>query len=298
MSLIRVLRTTAATLTHTLYVDETATDATGSVTVVVTRTADGSVVSSGTATHGATGVYTYILPGGPTAPASATWQLDELTVTWTCTVAGAVVSLYDEVEVVGAYLFGLVEARASDSSLADPVKYSTAALAARRIEVEQECERLTGRSFVPRFRRLVVSGNGTSELMLPSYDVRALRSVSTRVVPGGTATALTSLTEVPVTADGIVTRYDGDVFPAGSSNVVVEYEYGLDRPPQDLKDAALLRLRTRLNRSRSGVPDRVSSYSTPDGASYNLRRPVRGSTGIDDVDSVYADYEAPPRGFA
>src|SRR5438128_3225201 len=121
MSLIRVLRSAAAVLTRVTYVDETPTDMTAPPTVTVIRP-DGTVVNSGTAAHpGPAGTYTYTLPGGPSAPGSATWQLDWLTVTWTGILAGGTVTMTDTVESVGGYYFGLAEARASDNSLTDPV---------------------------------------------------------------------------------------------------------------------------------------------------------------------------------
>src|SRR6266542_4321437 len=104
MSLVRVLRTTQVVLSHTFYVDETATSATGSVTYSIKRL-DGTVVTSGTAAGPiTTGVYTV------TVPAQAT--LDVLTVDWTGVVAFATVTARDIVEFVGGFIFGLAEVRA------------------------------------------------------------------------------------------------------------------------------------------------------------------------------------------
>ena len=61
MSLIRVITSAPATLTHVFAVDEVPTDAAGTVTVAATRL-DGTAVSSGNAGHGDPGVYTYALP--------------------------------------------------------------------------------------------------------------------------------------------------------------------------------------------------------------------------------------------
>jgi hypothetical protein len=290
LSLIRVIRTAAATLTRSLFVDETPTDATGSVLVAVTRL-DGTVVTSGTATHpGPTGVYTFILPGQA--------LVDHLDVTWTATLGGATVALTDRVEIVGGFMFGLAEARASDSSLSDPARYPTATLADKRIEVEQECERLTGQAWVPRFARAVLGGTGCDTLVLPHQAVRTVRSVKTRTLPTEAYTAVSTLANFVPSPGGILTRYDGGLFPAGYQSVVVEYEHGADVPPEDLKEAAMMRLRSRLNLSRSGVPDRVNSYTTPDGSTYRVSMPGRDYTGIPEVDAVYQRYSAPPVGFA
>jgi hypothetical protein len=289
VSVIRVQRTTSAVLTQTVYVGETATDASAGLAVTVRRL-DGTVVTGPTAaTHGATGVYTYTLPGQA--------ALDLLDVSWVGIVGGATVTLTDRVEIVGGFLFGLAEARGSDSSLSDPLRYTTADLADKRLAVEIEAERICGWAFVPRFERLTLSGDGTTELTLPFQKLRAVRAISTTVQPG-LPVVVTPLTYVAVEPNGRITRYDGGIFPVGTANVIVEFEHGWDYPPEDLKDKAMYRLRSLLNLTRSGVPDRVSSYSTPDGAVYRITLPTRGSTGIPEVDAVYQRHEAPPLGFA
>jgi len=289
MSVIRVQRTAAATLTRNVYVDEALTDAVAGLSVTVRRL-DGTVVAGPTAAaHPGTGVYTYVLSGAA--------SLDHVDVSWVGDVGGAVVTLTDRVEIVGGFLFGLAEARGSDSSLSDPLRYTTADLADKRMAVEIECERICGWAFVPRFDRLVLSGDGTSTIVLPRQKVRAVRAISTTVQPG-TPMVVTPLTHIAVEPGGRVVRYDGGIFPVGTANVVMEIEHGWDYPPEDLKDKAMYRLRSLLNLTRSGVPDRVSSYSTPDGAIYRITLPSRGSTGIPEVDAVYARHEAPPIGFA
>jgi hypothetical protein len=289
VSVIRVLLTASAVLTRTVYVDETLTDASAGLAVTVTRL-DGTVVAGPTAaTHGSTGVYTYTLP--------AQSALDILEVEWVGLVGGATVTLTDRVEIVGGFLFGLAEARGSDSSLSDPLRYTTADLADKRMAVELECERICGWAFVPRFERVITSGDGSNVLPLPWQKMRTIRAISTRYQPGAT-TIVTPLTDIALEPGGRIVRYDGGIFPAGTSNIVVEFEHGWDNPPEDLKDKAMYRLRSLLNLTRSGVPDRVSSYSTPDGAVYRITLPTRGSTGIPEVDAVYSRYEAPPLGFA
>lgn len=290
MTVLRVLRTAVAQMTKVLYVDETPTDASGSVAVTVTRL-DGTVVASAVATHpGPPGVYMYALPGQS--------QVDHLTVSWTGVLAGATVTQTDRVEIVGSFLFGLKEARDSDPSLADPVRYTTQMLADKRIEVEQECERITGQAWVPRFARVTLAGTGCDTVTLPHQAVRTVRAVTTRTVPTEAYTAVTTLANFVSSPTGILTRYDGGIFPAGHASTVVEYEHGADNPPEDLKEAAMNRLRSRLNLSRSGVPDRVNSYTTPDGSTYRMSMPGPEATGIPEVDAVYARYAAPPVGFA
>lgn len=288
MSTVRALRTAPVTLTHEVRVDETLTNASAGLAVSVTRL-DGTVVTTGAASNPSTGVYTFVLAGQD--------NLDHLDVSWTGTVSGEPITLTDRVEIVGGFIFGLAEARASDPSLSDPVKYTTAMLAEKRIEVEVECERICGWAFVPRFGRFTVSGTGTSELMLSVQRLRRVRALTTRV-PGNPPVVVASMSEIAVESDGRVIRYDGGIFPAGSSNIVIEVEHGADYPPGDLKEKAMYRLRSLLNLTRSGIPDRVSSYSTPEGGTYHVTLPSRGSTGIPDVDATYCRNEAPPLGFA
>jgi hypothetical protein len=305
VALTRVLKTAGATLSRTVYVDETKTDVTGNMTVTVTRR-DGTVVAAQSAivaSHGTTGVYTYNLPGGPTPATSATWQLDALTVTWTGILAGSAVSLTDDVEVVGGFYFGLAEARGSDASLADPVKYPTATLARTRVQVEQEAEEIMQRAWVPRFRRVLLDGTGTSSLVAPDANIRTLRSAAWSWVTGQALVPVTgsNLSAIVVGGNSVLTQPYGLPWPIGTGNVLLEYEYGEDQPPEEIRQAAMTRLRSRCNVNRSTIPDRVSSYTTSDGVTANtfrLSMPGAWSTGIPEVDAVYARWSSAPGGFA
>lgn len=293
---VRVARTATATLSRTFYVGETPTDSTAPVTVAVTDAA-GQDVASGTATSAGTGTGRYTC----TLPAQSTLAL--LTVAWTATISGVQVVEYDQVEIVGGFYFSLAEGRASDSSLADQSKYSTEELLRARQEVEEECERITRRAFVPRYRRITLDGTGTSDLMLPDPGDEQISGIvlrgvrlpirSATVAPryGQTAVALTGgeLAALAVTRDGILRRTDGRVWTEGLANVVLEYEHGNDGPPADLARAALTRFRSRLQMRTSGIPDRATSYST-EGGTYRLATPDAASTGIPDVDAVYSRY--------
>ena len=285
----RVLRTSASVLSHTFEVGETPTDSTTAVTVTVTDPS-GATVATGTATHGATGTYTYALP-----PQAA---LTVLSVAWAATISGAAVVETDTVEVVGGFLFTLSEGRASDASLADRDKYPTADLDAKRLEVEEEVERICDRAFVPRYARVVVDGSGSADLVLPHPDpdrtaahVRAIRSVSMAQRSGGPLVAFTSdeLAALIVRSDNTVTRTD-QWWAEGYGNVLIEYEYGQDGPSLELKNAAMIRLRSMLNANKTGIPDRASSFTSVDGGTYRLTMPGAWATGIPAVDAVYARY--------
>jgi hypothetical protein len=291
---IRIPRGTAATLSHTFCAlgTEAATDPTGTPTVAIVD-ANGTAVTVGTVAvvGGSTGRVSCVLP--------AQSLLCELTVTWTATVAGVGLVETDLVEVVSGYLFSLIEARNSDASLANTTTYPTADLTTHRTEVEAELETICDRAFVPRHRRAVLDGTGTTEMLLTDAqwaaeqrsagDVRVIRSVRMADRADGAFIALSAgeLAAV-VVSDGMLRRVDGRSWTEGSKNIVVEYEYGLSAPPPDLKKAALLRLRSRLNLTRSGIPDRAVSFSAADGGTYRLSQPGAWATGVPEVDAALA----------
>jgi hypothetical protein len=285
VTLLRIQRTSASQLTRTFFLDESPTDSSTTPTVAVTRL-DGTAVTSGSATHpGPPGQYQFTLPGGPTSPASATWQLDTLLVAWTGTLGGALVTLTDTVEVVGGFLFGVPELRVVHKTLSNTSTFPTSLLAANRIKVEQECERICRQAFVPRFGREVLSGRDTDRLGTRYSMLRKLRSVTV----SGVAWSAGDVNAVAVSESGMLTRPGGAVWPAGVGNIVVEVEHGWDQPPEEIRDAAMLRLRSRVTRPASGVPDRVESYSNEAGT-YRMSMPSRQKTGIPDVDADYERY--------
>lgn len=292
---VRVARTRAATLRHVFEVDETPTDATGTVSVAVTDAA-GDAVSSGNAVQAGTGVYTYALPGQA--------ELNTLTATWTATIDAATVVETDEVEIVGGFLFSLTEGRGSDDALKDTTKYPTADLLKARVEVEQELERITRRAFTRHYRRVALDGTGTRDLMLPDggdeqvsgivlRGVRLpLRSAAMSQRAGRPFADLTEaqLAALAVTRDGLLRRTDGGVWTEGIGNIVLGYEYGSDAPPADLKSVSLIRFRSRLNLRKTGIPDRATSYTAAEGGTYRLSMPGADATGIPEVDATYSRY--------
>jgi hypothetical protein len=283
VSLVRVLRTASVTLTHTFTVDEAPTDATGNVTATLKRL-DGTLVNTATASHpGQAGVYTYTLP--PQA------LLDILTLDWSCTLGGSsILSVRDQVEIVGGFLFSPAEARAAHKQLLDNHStWPTVGLATKAVLVEQECERICRQAFVPRFARAALSGTNSPMVGIPQTFphtmLRTLRAVSV----DGVAWAAPDVAAVGLSDTGVLTRPGGAIWPAGFRNIVVEYEHGWDLPPDEgIRDAAILRLRSRLTAASSGIPDRAQSFSVADGGVYRLSTPGPDRTGIPDVDAVYA----------
>lgn len=294
----RVARGAAATLTHTFEVGELATDPTGTPTYAIVD-ANGTAVDSGNATVVGSGT------GQVTAALAAQSVTRLLTVTWVATVGGSSRTEVDTVEVAGGFLFSLKEGRESDPSLTDVDKYPSAALAAKRVEVEQEVEAICDRAFVPRYARVVLDGTGTPELVLrhPDSDrsvaeVRAVRRIAVAPALDEAFVDLSAdeLAAVAVGDDGTLRRTDWAAFTAGLGNVVVEYEYGRTLPPADLVPWLLLRFRSLLNVQRSGIPDRATSFTAADGGTFRLTLPEAYRTGIPLVDAAYERYSRRARG--
>lgn len=274
----RILRGTAATLSYVnLDTEGSPAAANGAVTVRVVRADGTEVLPAGTATTAGTGTGEFSVSLTP----AQTALLDELTVTWTDSDS----SHTTKAEVVGGFYFSVGEARASDSTLENAGKYPDADILAARAEVEQEFEEITGVAFVPRYHRILLSGSGKTSQRIPSRRIRAIRSVEV----DGVAWTTSDVASVRFVGN-VLARADGGFFPVGVRNIVVAYEHGWDRPPADVRRAALLRLRSLLNANKTGIPDRATSFTVTEGGTYRLATAGKDRTGIDSVDAVLARY--------
>lgn len=249
----------------------------GTVTVGVNRADGTQLIAPGTATAGAgTDPRTFTLTGAQTA------ALDILAITWTA----AGVTYPTIAEIVGGYYFSVAQARAADSVLADDVKYPTDTLHTARAEVEDEFEEICQVAFVPRYRRQVLDGSGAACLALPLAYPRRIVAVSD-MAPDGTLTAWTT-----AQVAAIQPKPSGEIysplrsFLCGTRNTVVAWEHGYDRPAADIRQAALLRLRSRATRPKSGVPERATSFQVEGSSVYRLDTGSRTHTGIPDIDNV------------
>lgn len=284
MALYRVLRTAKATLSRTFFLDEEVTDATGEVTVTVTRL-DGTLVQSGAAVgpdadHG----YVFTFNGSD--------DLDELTLTWAATVGGdAIVLDADAIQVVGGFYFGLGEMRGIDAVFANTGRYPTQRLIEARTEVEDEFERITGQAFVPRFARETLSGDGGRLLKLGWPRLRRVRAVTV----GDTAWTGDAVDGFGVDPLGIL-RYEGG-WTAGQGNIVVEYEHGLDRPPSDITRAFKLRAKSFLLTTNSPLPDRAERIATTEVGLVTLAVASKDRTGIPEVDAALERHPSPRPDF-
>lgn len=251
---------------HTFEADDGTLLTPSVVTVTVTRDGSAVPVFGGAATLGAGSVYTVSMNGLPLGVYTVLWD------------GGTGATDRTAFEVVGGHLFTIAEFRASDADLTED-RFPTSAVVRLRDRVAVEFQTITGRSFVTRVERfplLVIDGGN----VLAPMDVQ---SVQLQDSSGAPATVYTLEQVGPFTfVEGV---------PCDGS-YTAEVRYGFPDVPEDVKGAALLRLRSLLFAERSGIPDRATSFQPADGGTYALSTPgVRGAkTGIPDVDVVLADY--------
>jgi len=277
----RVLAGTPAVL-HVSILDQNGEidDTVSSCTVTITR-ADGTALVTNQSATGTAGAFTYTLTGAQTA------QLDLLTATWT---VSSVVRATTRHEIVGGYYFTIAEARAVDPAF-NQQNYSDAQMIAARRDVEDEFERICGVAFVPRFRRGRIRPTGTNIAKAPNPKPRTVTAA--RIwwsASSYTDLTQTELSHIVCEDDGTIRRSDLFVWPYYADSIEVGLEHGFDRPPADIKRAAMTRLRMRLNMARSGIPDRATSYSVADGGTYRLDTADALKVGVPDIDGVLARY--------
>jgi hypothetical protein len=272
----RIVQGLSATLQHTFYSDGVAADPSpATATVTITRDDGTDVVTSQAATRLSAGVFTY------TVTPIHTVLLDTWTVGWTATFGGQSQTFEDIVEVAGGPLFTLAEAR-SLKPLDSLTAYPTAAIVEARTMVETALENACGVAFVPRYGREIVSGDGTTTLMLVPR-LRSIRSVSVDGVP----IAAPSLAGIKVLSSGVA--YNPAWWAGGFANLEIAYEHGHDFPPPRVSQAALLWAKNFL--VKGPIDDRTTSVVSEDGT-FALSTPgMRGATtGIPEVDAVISQY--------
>lgn len=209
--------------------------------------------------------------------------LDTYTCTWTGMKSAAAKEWTSIVELCGGYLFEIADMRAFDSAFTSSATISDAKMRAARTAAEQRLEQACRVAFVPRARRLTLTGNGTSSFFLPDNAVRRVVSLSVDDV----AFTAGELTELDVREWGRVTRGDGLTFEDGSS-IEVFYEHGLDYPDAPVVQAAMLLAREYL--VRSALSSRATVEATDVGF---FRVSVAGPdrpTGLPEVDAVISDF--------
>lgn len=276
MSLVRALTTSPLRLTRTYKVDEQLTDASGPVTVDVARL-DGTAVAGSpfTATQSGTGVY-YISP--TPSLLTDTWVAD-----WNASLGGAATKVRDFVEWVGAFIYELSAGRPARVT-GNTTQWTTADLATRRIQAENDCEALTRTTWVPRFKRVALSGRGDQTIVLPHSDIRAIRAVKV----DGTVWTQDQIDNLWWYPDGTVTQPSG-WWPPGARNCIVEYEHGRDYADPTVSDACSKHGRILLTTSKPGtVPANAISFTAQDGGTYRISAPAVDRVGVPEIDGIYA----------
>lgn len=288
------------TLTHTWYVDGTATNV-GDVTVGIVDGSGSAVVTPGTATtNNGDGTYTYSL-SDQTTP-------DILVSTWTRSDTSA--SVVSHLEVVGSHLFTEPMARAygakddGTAPLSSATEYADATILDGRDRITDELEEWTGRSWIRRYCRAEFAGDGTRSLYLQDgiprlasgyplhrrgriMDVVQLLSVSV----GGTSVATTNF---KVGSGGLISRTSGVFSSATSSsplNVVVEWEYGLPFPVDGADRVGMALLVDRL--VPSAYPERAISWDSEFGTVRMVTEggPMMNRTRIPHVNQWLRDHD-------
>lgn len=262
---------------------------TGLVAVVV-KDVDEATVASGNATAGAeTGVYAYTLSS------AVTGALGKYQVTATYTVSGSAVTRVYEVEVVGDYLFEIHELRAKSGRLQNEANYPAEAIRQARETATQVLEEAAGVAFATRAARATLSGEGASDLFLPHVRVTEIEAVTlfdeSTGVDDDEAITGTALEDIEIKRDaGIIVRTDGNVFPAGSNNVEVDYLHGYETVPGEIREAAMTLAVEYL--VESGLPARATSQSSDLGIfSISVANPdLNRETGIPAVDTAIKRY--------
>jgi hypothetical protein len=286
--LFRVRRTAKATLTRTFYLDEVATGASGAVSVAVSRL-DGTIVQGPVNAVGpdVDQGYAFTFAGSDT--------LDHLVVVWSATIGGdAIVLDEDLIEVVGGFYFGLTEARLIDPKFQGPTgieRYPTQELIDRRIEVENEFEKICGQAFVPRFSRDVLSGNDRTRLVLKWPRLRRVLAVSV----GGTVWGQSAVDAFGSDDLGILRNDAG--WPYGQGNIIVEYEHGMDRAPSGIVRVSKLRMKSHLLTTQSPVPDRAERIVSTEIGTAMLAIATKEKTGIPEVDAELERHPSPRPDF-
>lgn len=252
------------TLTKTWYVDGTPADV-GPVTVGVVDANGDTVVSSGTVTtNNNDGTYEYTL-------ADQT-QVNILTITWTRSDTNA--DLVDRTEVIGSMLFNEAQARAFDNSLGgSQADYTDAEIADTHLQICDDLERWCGQSFIERYARVELPGNGDRSIFLADGQPRAadgsraggpgfaFRPVTILSADDGTAV---STANIKVFETGLLHRTDAvwtRCTKTNPLNVVVEYSYGHTYPIDGVERIALMLLRDRLVPQPTDFGGRATSFS-------------------------------------
>jgi hypothetical protein len=263
MTATRALVNQATTVTISTYNDGTLADQ-GTLTVGAVDANGATVTATGTSvTDNSDGTYNYTLAA----------QSEPNFLTLTATEDAGVPIFTTHIEVVGSVLFAEHQLRAFDSSmLADGTKYSDAAILAAHDRVSDYIEQQTNRSWIRRYCRVELAGNGNYDLHVGDGEARTAAGVPLYrpgwsrdvirllgVSVDGTPIDVVSFKVAP---SGLITRSDNTwTRPTRTNprNVVIEYEYGQPYPVDGVDRIAMMIARHQLASSR--VPASAQSFT-------------------------------------
>lgn len=284
----RILKGAAGSLEITVYSDGTLTDPTVASVAVVDG--QGNVVTTGAAAivGSSSGRVTASVDDAQTA------EVKTLTATWTLTVGGNAQTFVTYHEVIGDLLFSEAELRAFDGgAVASGTTYTDAAIGQMHELVREAFEQICHAAFGARFRRDYFDGDGCATLWLRDMQVQSILAAATRE-PGSTtwtALSVSELADLLVMPNGRVIRDSLGYWTSGARNIRVDYVYGYQPVPWEVKRAAMWVARNYL--SGSNVPRNAISQVDELGT-FRLAVPgERGSWfGNPEVDRVLRDYQA------
>jgi hypothetical protein len=233
------------------FVDGTLTDAAGSVTVTVIDEGGTTIINAQTATKESTGLYYYDIGIANTA------DVNKLYAVWTGTWETVTQKLRTTHEVIGFPIFSEASARSFDvSQLASATDYTDEAILDERQKITDLLEQWTGVSWVSRYNRVKLEGEGDRIISPPSFHITKILSCTVL----GESIA-TSNFEIDNNA-GFIHRTDGffekptSAFPLP---VVIEYEYGWEYIRNGVDRIGLKLLVDRI--VSSNIPDRATSFN-------------------------------------
>jgi hypothetical protein len=281
----RIVRATAATLKWQ-GIDYEGNEANpGTVTVEVLRSNGDAIKAAGTATAG-----TGTQPRTVTLTPAETADLDMLTVKWTASGVLLAETLH---EIVGGVYVTANDIRSADSSLTNTQVYPTSLLNEGRAEVERMFEDVCGVGFVPRFEVERLDGRYTTQLVLSWPQLRRVHwcRIWTNDIDY-TELSAAELAAIKPSRTGVVFRSDGSLWDRGVQNIEIAYEHGYDLPPPDLRKAAIRAIRHQVNRLKSAIDERATSFTMFEGGTVTLATPGVGrwTTGIPEVDETLMRY--------
>lgn len=265
----RVLTNQASTITLTAYTDGTATDQ-GTFTIGIVDGNGDTVVAAGTAvTDNSDGTYEYTLAA----------QSDPAFLIATWTESGGSPIYTTPIEVVGNVLFNENQLRSFDekangtAALSSATEYTDSMLLEAHDRVADLLEAWTDRSWIPRYCRLELAGNGSRQLLARDGDAR-LSNGEAISRPGkntdiiqvlGASVNGTAITASNVKVDptnGTFYRTDGSWTAASTSrprNVVIEYVYGQSFIVDSVDRIAMMLVLDQL--VPSAISDRATTFT-------------------------------------